>query len=168
MPKSVKRINRTLQGKKLPRPREATTKHRFGDLTLLCSEGLDSIRVFEIKTMFWSATSCFGTRTKRENPMKKALKKYKQMYCERMYEQDKPLFPLQFGRHGTSSDWCGTTSTPAVKSAPRKEVHIHRKIHVHDLNGSELMLYKGPHGSLCHQHCIKFAGCRCLSIVEIE
>ena len=98
--------------------------------------------------MFWSATSYFGTRKKRENPMKKALKKYKQMYCERMYEQDKPLFPLQFGRHGTSSDWCGTTSTPAVKSAPRKEVHIHRKIHVHDLNGSELMLYKGPHGSL--------------------
>ena len=82
-----------------------------------------------------------------------------------MYEQDKPLFPLQFGRHGTSSDWCGTTSTPAVKSAPRKEVHIHRKIHVHDLNGSELMLYKGPHGSLGHQHCIRFAGCRCLSIV---
>jgi len=29
--------------KKLPRPREATTKYRFGDLTLLCSEGLDSI-----------------------------------------------------------------------------------------------------------------------------
>ena len=75
-------------------------------------------RAIEIKTQFWSATNYFGTRSKNENPMKRALRIHKQTYCERMRDQDKLLFPLEVdGRHGTS-DRCGTTKTPGRKIGP--------------------------------------------------
>jgi hypothetical protein len=55
--------------------------------------GLDGpIYLRNKKFWFWSASNFFRTRTKRENPMKKALRNHKQKYWERMRDQDRELF----------------------------------------------------------------------------
>ena len=104
-------------------------------------------RLFEMKTLFFSKSKFFGTKHKRVPPHQSAIKQFKQGYNDWMRDQDKKLFPSEYGNHGTL-DTCGEVSTPNRPIGPleRRFYNVQKSIflvtEMGEINTSILMFFK--------------------------